>query len=56
MQSYIEPAAGVAWDCDPDAMIFPEPYDAELNEEDDQGDWQVLALDRFGDRSVNGNW
>lgn len=45
------------WDCDPFAQVIVEPYDLELDIEDDEGDWQVLALDRFGDRNVNpGNY
>lgn len=28
-------------------------YDLELDEEDDTSDWQVIVLDRFGDRLVN---
>lgn len=44
------------WDCDPSAVIQNDMYDAGLDEEDDEGDWQVLALDRFGDRMVNGDW
>ena len=42
-----------AWDCDPDAAVFVEAYDVDLDENDDTGDWQVLVLDRFGDRTVN---
>lgn len=42
------------WDCDPGAVLLVEPYDEGLDETDDEGDWQVLALDRFGDRAVNG--
>jgi hypothetical protein len=41
-----------AWDCNPDAEVTAEPYDGDLDLEDDTGDWQVLVLDRFGDRSV----
>jgi len=44
---------GEAWDCDPDAIVIVEPYDVGLDEEDSD-DWQVIALDRFGDRMVNG--
>ena len=42
-----------AWDCDPS---FVSDYDGEyteLDEEDDTGDWQVIALDRFGDRRIS---
>ena len=46
----------VAWDLDP-FFIFPEEsYDMELDETEDETDWQVLVLDRFGDRMVNGEW
>ena len=45
-----------AWDCNPDSDVTIDAYDLGLDEEDDEGDWQVLALDRFGDRNVNGNW
>lgn len=41
-----------AWDCDPFAEVNVEPYDAGLDYEDDEGDWQVLALDRFADRDI----
>lgn len=46
----------VAWDCNPDMIHALEPYDLDLDETDDTGDWQVLALDRFGDRNVNANF
>jgi hypothetical protein len=45
-----------AWDCDPDTLVSVDEYDAGLDETDDTGDWQVLALDRFGDRNVNPNF
>ena len=45
-----EPAK--AWDCDPEALLFGDSPDMDLDEEDDTGDWQVLVLDRFGDRTV----
>lgn len=44
-----------AWDCDP--HWEPEAlgiYD-DLDEEQDDTDWQVIVLDRFGDRLVKGN-
>ncbi len=41
-----------AWDCDPEALLPVEDYDADLDYEDAESDWQVLALDRFGDRLV----
>lgn len=43
------------WDCDPNAVILVEPYDLGLDEEEDDTDWQVIVLDRFGDRMVNPN-
>jgi hypothetical protein len=43
-----------AWDCDPFHIHAEEPYDIDLDESDDTGDWQVLVLDRFGDRMVRG--
>lgn len=48
--------ATAGWDCNPDAQVVVEDYDEGLDYEDDEGDWQVLALDRFGDRSVNANF
>lgn len=42
-----------AWDCDPDVVLLGDSLDWDLDEEDDTGDWQVLVLDRFGDRTVN---
>ena len=42
-----------AWDCDPDFQPILETVDLDLDEEDDEGDWQVLVLDRFGDRLVD---
>lgn len=42
-----------AWDCDPDAALHVDAYDLELDEEADETDWQVLVLDRFGDRTVD---
>lgn len=43
-----------AWDCDPFFVPCNEPYDLDLNDED-ESDWQVIALDRFGDRLVRGD-
>lgn len=43
---------GKAWDCDIFFVAEPLDYDLDLDYEDDEGDWQVLALDRFGDRMV----
>lgn len=45
-----------AWDCDPLFVAEDLSYDLDLDEEDDEGDWQVIVLDRFGDRMVNGEW
>lgn len=45
-----------AWDCDP---TFTPPVEDELidiDEEDASSDWQIIALDRWGDRRVNGNY
>ena len=42
-----------AWDCDPYACFEDMSYDLELDEEDDTSDWQVIVLDRFGDRLVS---
>lgn len=42
-----------AWDCDPFAEVEIEALDEGLDEESD--DWQVLVLDRFGDRLVANN-
>lgn len=42
-----------AWDCDPTMIFENMDYDLDLNEEDDTGDWQVMVLDRFGDRMVD---
>lgn len=45
-----------AWDCDLFTTVIMEPYDIDLDYEDDEGDWQVLALDRFADRNINGGF
>jgi hypothetical protein len=42
----------LAWDCDPFFIPDEEPYDLDLDDEDAFSDWQVLVLDRFGDRMV----
>jgi len=47
------PEMGCAWDCNPDIEWIDEPYDLDLDETMDETDWQVLVLDRFGDRTVN---
>lgn len=41
-----------AWDCDLFATVEIEPYDIDLDYEDDTGDYQILALDRFADRAI----
>lgn len=41
-----------AWDCDPTAHVTVDAYDLDLDYEDDTGDYQVLALDRFFDRQI----
>lgn len=46
--------AGVVWGRDPSMLLVVDAYDLDLDEEDDEGDWQVLALDRFGDRVTVG--
>lgn len=45
-----------AWDCDP--FFIPEclDYDLDVDCEDSESDWQILALDRFGDRTINGDY
>lgn len=41
-----------AWDCDPFAEVEVEAYDLDLDYEDGEGDYQILALDRFYDRNI----
>ena len=41
---------GVAWDCDPFVELDDETD--QLDEEDASGDWQTIALDRWGDRLI----
>ena len=41
-----------AWDCDLFTDVTIEPYDIDIDYEDDEGDYQILALDRFADRSI----
>jgi hypothetical protein len=43
---------GEAWDCD--LFFVPECLDYDLELDEEEGDWQVIVLDRFGDRLVNG--
>ena len=51
---YYQPVeSGAAWDCNPSFQPIDESYDLDLDDQDDTGDWQVLCLDRYGDRSVN---
>lgn len=42
-----------AWDCDLFFVPPKENFDLDIDLEDSTGDWQVLALDRFGDRYVS---
>jgi hypothetical protein len=44
------------WDCDPFMTAIVDNYDLELDFTDDCGDWQVIALDRFGDRGIRANY
>ena len=48
---------GIAWDCClffvPDVSEEDQYFD--LDVEDDEGDWQVIALDRFSDRMLVDN-
>lgn len=41
-----------AWDCDLFTEVTICAYDEGLDYEDDEGDWQVIALDRFFDRKL----
>jgi hypothetical protein len=41
------------WDCDPFQLFELEP---DIDEEDAEGDWQTVVLDRFGDRLVTANY
>ena len=41
-----------AWDCDLFTTVSVEPYDVDIDYEDDESDWQILALDRFADRDI----
>jgi hypothetical protein len=45
-----------AWDCDPFFIHEECGVFSDIDEEDDEGDWQIVVLDRFGDRLVNGDW
>jgi len=45
---------GRAWDCDPFVELDDETD--QLDEEDASGDWQTIALDRWGDRLINGRY
>lgn len=51
-EEFIGYSERAAWDCDPDMVFADEAYDLDLDDTDDTGDWQVLVLDRFGDRMV----
>lgn len=50
-EDYLD-APSEAWDCNPEFLPIDEGYDLDLDEEDSTSDWQVIALDRFGDRLV----
>lgn len=39
-----------AWDCNPEHIHDNIEYDLDIDEDD----WQLILLDRFGDRMVNG--
>lgn len=52
--STLRPDPETAWDCDPSFQPILEDYDLDLDETDSESDWQVICLDRFGDRLVNG--
>ena len=41
-----------AWDCDLFFVPPNEDYMLDIDEEDSEGDWQIIVLDRFGDRLV----
>ena len=43
-----------AWDCD--LFFVPEALDYDLDIDYEDDDWQTLALDRFADRSINGDY
>ena len=43
-----------AWDCDLFTEVTVDDYDLDINEEDD--DWQIIALDRFYDRQIRGDY
>src|SRR6476620_7833185 len=40
------------WDCNPMTTFELMGVDLDLDDEDSTGDWQVIVLDRFGDRQV----
>lgn len=43
-----------AWDCDLFTEVTVDDYDLDIDEEDD--DWQIIALDRFYDRRINSEY
>ena len=43
-----------AWDCDLFTEVTVDDYDLDIDEEDD--DWQIIALDRFYDRQIRGDY
>lgn len=45
-----------AWDCDLFANVTVNHYDLDIDEEDDKSDWQIIALDRFYDRQIRGDY
>ena len=51
-----ETEVAMAWDCDPFMVHVEEHWNDGLDEEDDEGDWQFICLDRFGDRLVYPRW
>jgi len=42
-----------AWDCDLFTDVAVEPYDVDIDYEDDESDYQIIALERFYDRQIN---
>ena len=45
-----------AWDCDLFTEVTVDDYDLDIDEEDDESDWQIIALDRFYDRQIRGDY
>lgn len=44
----------VAWDCN--LFFVPESLDYDLDIDYESDDWQIIALDRFGDRFIQRNY